>query len=301
SSAHSRLLLSRLAQLRENSRLCDVTLVAEVASLNAKDRSIDMKEIFQGTRISAHRVVLAASTSYFEAMFTNDMAESRLKEIEIKDVKASALEALVDFCYSGKIKINSTNVWTVLATACLLQLNEVQVGIANARTSLPSSNSQQYGMLMTQIFLQEQCGEFLKKEINNSNCLRIRAFADAHACKELLSFANKYILHNFKDVIGTDEFYRLPGNQLVELISSEELQVPSEDQVFKAVVEWVRFDLPARQQVIPTGDGCIPCRSELFEHVRLPFCHPQFLVSTVSKDTLVKADGVCRNLVEEAK
>ncbi|KAK6026388.1 BTB And Kelch [Ostertagia ostertagi] len=53
------------------------------------------------------------------------------------------------------------------------------------------------------------------------------------------------------DVIGTDEFYRLPGNQLVELISSEELQVPSQEQVFEAVVDWVRFDLPARQQLLP--------------------------------------------------
>ncbi|KAK6018485.1 hypothetical protein OSTOST_15925 [Ostertagia ostertagi] len=60
SPVQGRLLLFRLAKLRDNSRLCDVTLVAE------------------GTRISAHRVVLAASTDYFEAMFANDMAESRL-------------------------------------------------------------------------------------------------------------------------------------------------------------------------------------------------------------------------------
>ncbi|KAK6013648.1 BTB/POZ domain protein, partial [Ostertagia ostertagi] len=106
---------------------------ALVLANSASTAPISVVRYMQGTRISAHRVVLAASTSYFEAMFTNDMAESRLREIEIKDVKASALEALIDFCYSGKIKINSTNVWTVLATACLLQLNEVQVGIANAR------------------------------------------------------------------------------------------------------------------------------------------------------------------------
>ncbi|KAK6011382.1 BTB And Kelch, partial [Ostertagia ostertagi] len=127
--------------------------------------------------------------------------------------------------------------------------------------------------------------------MNTSNCLGIRAFADTYACGELLRCANKYILHNFKDVIGTDEFYNLPGKQLVKLISSEELQVPSEDQVFKAVVEWVRFDLPARQQLFP----------QLFEHVRLPLCHSGFLVNTVSKEALVKANAACRNLVDEAK
>ncbi|KAK6026486.1 BTB And Kelch [Ostertagia ostertagi] len=99
--------------------------------------------------------------------------------------------------------------------------------------------------------LQEQCSEFLEKQLNASNCLKIRAFADTYACEELLRCASEFILHNFKDVIGTDEFYRLPGNQLIELISSEELQVPSEEQVFKAVVEWVRFDLPARRLLFP--------------------------------------------------
>ncbi|KAK5979154.1 BTB domain-containing protein [Trichostrongylus colubriformis] len=61
SSSHNRLLLSQLSEFRDESQLCDVTLVA------------------QGTRINAHRLVLAAASSYFKAMFTNDMAESRLR------------------------------------------------------------------------------------------------------------------------------------------------------------------------------------------------------------------------------
>ncbi|PIO58647.1 BTB/POZ domain protein [Teladorsagia circumcincta] len=106
---HGRLLLCQLAELRDNARLCDVTLVAE------------------GARISAHRVVLAATTDYFKAMFTNNMAESDSNTIELKGVEATALEALINFCYYGKIRISSTNVWSVLPTACLLQLNEVKV------------------------------------------------------------------------------------------------------------------------------------------------------------------------------
>ncbi|PIO66960.1 BTB And Kelch, partial [Teladorsagia circumcincta] len=59
---------------------------------------------------------------------------------------------------------------------------------------------------------------------------------------------------DFEDVIGTDEFYQLPGKQLLELISSEQLQVSSEEQVFEAVVKWVRFDLPARRQLFRKAD-----------------------------------------------
>ncbi|PIO63346.1 BTB/POZ domain protein, partial [Teladorsagia circumcincta] len=159
---HGRLLLCRLAKLRDNSRLCDVTLVVE------------------GTRINAHRVVLAAATDYFEAMFTNDMAESHSETIELKDVEASALEALINFCYYGRIRISSTNVWSVLPAACLLQLNEVK----------------------------EQCSEFLEKRLGASNCLKIRAFADTYACDGLLRCAHEYILHNFKVFEAVVEWVR---------------------------------------------------------------------------------------------
>ena len=35
---------------------------------------------------------------------------------------------------------------------------------------------------------------------------------------------------------------------LIEIISNEELDVKSEEQVFKAVINWVRHDLENRQQ-----------------------------------------------------
>ncbi|PIO54301.1 BTB And Kelch, partial [Teladorsagia circumcincta] len=144
-------------------------------------------------------------------------------EIEIKDVNGSVLEALVNFCYSGEIKITYTNVWDVLPTACLIQLDEV----------------------------------------------KIRAYADTLACEKLLRYASKYTLNYFKDLIGTNEFHHLPGDQLIELIASEELEMPSEEQLLK--------------------------------HVRLPLCHPEFLVNISTKELLVKADAECREIVEEAK
>ncbi|PIO69968.1 kelch repeat protein [Teladorsagia circumcincta] len=163
------------------------------------------------------------------------------KEVELVDIEASALDALVNFCYSGEIKISDVNVLSILPAACLLQLNEVQ----------------------------EQCCEFLKNELDLSNCLGIRAFAETYACRELLRCANKYILHNFQDFLGTEEFLLLPFEQLLELITREELHVRSEEQ--------------------------------LLEHVRLSLCPPAFLVNIVTKDSLVRADAACRDLVDEAK
>ncbi|KAK5974379.1 hypothetical protein GCK32_020053 [Trichostrongylus colubriformis] len=119
------------------------------------------------------------------------------------NVDGPALEALVSFCYTGKIKINDVNVVSILPAACLLQLHEVQ----------------------------EMCCNFLKKKLNSSNCLGIRAFADTYSCRELRCCADKYILHNFQDVIGNEDFILLPVNQLLKLFSSDELRAKSEEDV----------------------------------------------------------------------
>nr|CDJ88598.1 BTB:POZ and BTB Kelch-associated and Kelch repeat type 1 domain containing protein [Haemonchus contortus] len=118
------------------------------------------------------------------------------------DIEWATLDALVNFCYSGTIRISDVNVPSTLHAACLLQLEEVK----------------------------EACCEFLKKQLRSSNCIEIREFADSHSCQELVRYADEYILKNFQDIISTEEFHHLPINQLIQFLSSDELVVPSEEQ-----------------------------------------------------------------------
>ncbi len=112
-------------------------------------------------------------------MFTGELAESRQTEVTIRDVEETAMEILIDFCYTAYIVVEESNVQTLLPAACLLQLQEIQ----------------------------DVCCEFLKRQLDPSNCLGIRSFADTHACRDLLRVADKFTQHHFQEVslVCTDQ------------------------------------------------------------------------------------------------
>lgn len=72
--------------------------------------------------------------------------------------------------------------------------------------------------------------------LHPTNVLGIRSFGDQFMCQSLVEYANKYIQKHFKDVMATDEFLNLNKSELMEIISRDELNVQSEEQVsFKYV------------------------------------------------------------------
>ena len=106
---HSEILLSKCAQFREQGEFIDVYLKVR-------------EEVF-----SAHRIVLAASSDYFHAMFAHGMKESNQEVIELKDesISAAALKIVLDSIYSGDLQVNDENVLDVLVAADHLQVTSV--------------------------------------------------------------------------------------------------------------------------------------------------------------------------------
>ena len=139
--------------------------------------------------------------------------------------------------------------------------------------------------------IQEACCEFLEKQLDPSNCLGIRAFADTHSCENLFVFASIFVQEHFQEVIESEEFLLLPVRQLIDIISCDELNIRCEEQVYKAIRSWVHYDLAERKKYF----------AEALQHVRLSQMNPKYLVMTVSSDILIKSDETCRDLVDEAK
>ena len=194
---HPRNVFEYLDKMRQRGDLCDVTLVAT------------------SCEIRAHKVVLAACSQYFESMFIGEFAEPDGEPIIVEEVDDDALEALVNFAYTSRIRLTDRNIYLIFSAADLLQFS----GVRGA------------------------CFKFFKQQMNKSNCIRTWLFAEAHNCTELLDAALKYIECNFLDVVCGREFLSLDRADVVtKLLELEDIAVTSEEQVYEAALSWLQQD-----------------------------------------------------------
>lgn len=204
-------MLQVLDRLLAQRYLCDVTLV------------VGEREFL------AHRVVLAAGSPYFLAMFTNAHMESKQNRIALNGVEASSLENILTFIYSASLEITEENVQSLLAAASLLQLSPVI----------------------------DACCSFLKVRLEPENCIGIASFADMHGCKQLSQASWNFALQNFKTVSFSEEFLSAPAHVLQELLCSENLNVKSEENVLDAVMRWFHHDAGSHLLTIASLLQCI--------------------------------------------
>lgn len=90
-----------------------------------KNQFSDVGLVVDNTIIRAHRSVLAASSPYFNAMFTGGLVEEQQELVEIRSISENILSILVDFIYTGNVNITQDNVQELFAAADMLELDEV--------------------------------------------------------------------------------------------------------------------------------------------------------------------------------
>uniref|UniRef100_A0A8D8TAL0 Kelch-like protein diablo n=1 Tax=Cacopsylla melanoneura TaxID=428564 RepID=A0A8D8TAL0_9HEMI len=212
--------------------------------------------------IPAHRLVLSASCEYFSIMFTGDMREVNENVITINGIDADTLVTIVDYCYTGSIEVTEDNVENILSAACLLQLPDIV----------------------------SACSTFLIKQLHPSNCIGIYMFADAQGCFQIQASAESYIAEHFNEVRKSKEFLSLSHTHMAKLLSSEELNIDSEEDTYSAVMHWLYHDIENRKDNM----------SDLLSYIKLPLISQQFLVDTVEKDPVLRDDIHCRTLIMEA-
>ncbi|KAG7245016.1 hypothetical protein INR49_023582 [Caranx melampygus] len=229
------------------------SIMGVMNNLRKQGTLCDVTLVVQGKHFPAHRVVLAAASHFFSLMFTTRMMESMSHEVELRSAEPEIIELLIEFIYTAR------NVQSLLDAANQYQIEPVK----------------------------KMCVEFLKGQIDATNCLGISALADCMDCPELKAAAEDFFQLHFTEVYKLDEFLQLDVTQLTHLLHQDKLTVRAEAQIYDAAVRWLKYDVCNRQQYMVEVLGC----------VRFPLVSKTFLSKTVQAEPLIQDNPQCLKMV----
>ena len=114
------------------------------------------------------------------------------------------MEDVLEFIYTGSVEVTRENCKDLIAAANYLLI--------------PG--------------LKTLSGRFLGREMSESNCISTFYFAEMYQCDELINNTRKIIHANFESVAEMDEFLNLEAKEVERWISSDEISVAVEADVF---------------------------------------------------------------------
>ncbi|XP_029447841.1 kelch-like protein 38 isoform X2 [Rhinatrema bivittatum] len=209
-----------------------------------------------------HRNVLASSSPYFRAMFCSNFKESFQEKVDLKGIDSDILQQILLYVYTGEILITEGSVLYLMQAASMLQY--------------------------TKLF--EACSSYLQDQITPSNCLNMIRLSEILSCETLNAKAKVMSLKCFPEVATSEDLKELCVQELINYLGDDDL-CGEEEQVFEAMMAWIRHDLQARRGYI----------QDLFKMVRLQYVHPTFLFHFIANDPLIQTAPSCRSILESAR
>ncbi|KAL9955525.1 hypothetical protein ACROYT_G036861 [Oculina patagonica] len=228
------------------------------------DRPSDITLVVKdGKEFKAHKDVLSEASPYFEKMLNSDMKESKEEVVRLEMFSESVIAATLEFIYTGSVQILTQ------------EMAEGLIVIADY-LSLPR--------------LKIQAEEIVMDELDATNCISSFYFAERYQCEELVLKARQFIVANFSALSKTEEFLNMPSKEVEMWISSDDIDVTAEEDVFKIILAWIKHGKSKRKKYF----------AELFRHVRLGYVSRDFLRRNVVTNNLVKDNEGCLDLVKDA-
>ena len=236
-------------------------LLERLDALRRKETFCDVTVAVNGKEFKAYKVVLAAASPFFLSLLENDMRERNEQRIEIRleEATASVMEDVLQYIYTGNVSVTEESCHNLIATADYLLL--------------PG--------------LKTLAVEFLKEKVTVQNCVFNYYFANKYHCTELTEICCSVINLNFSDVLKTDDFFNLDMKQVMEWVSSDDINVEAEEEVFTGIVEWVSHNRSERE-------SCFP---DLIRQVRLRPSSQDILLKKLVNEDLVTTNIECMNFV----
>ncbi|KAA3671748.1 kelch-like protein 17 (actinfilin) [Paragonimus westermani] len=196
-------------------------------------------------------------------MFSSPYKEQQTSHVLLEHVSPWAVRRLLDFAYLGVLELSTTTVQDVFNAASLLD----------------------YPIAM------KACIRFMEQHLDITNCLGVEALAELHGLTNLGRAARKMAVENFATlVLESNEWGLLPLSSVVSYVSSDDLDVPSEQCVWQACIAWIDHDPETRVTHFPT----------LLANVRLRHLERQFLAAQLNENVHLKENRTAQALVRQA-
>ncbi|KAK6180857.1 hypothetical protein SNE40_008833 [Patella caerulea] len=225
-------------ELVENSDYSDITLIVD------------------GGQFQGHKVILAARSEYFRALFYGGLKESQpgISQIELHDVPAAAFSSLFKYIYTGRLHLTEikeeSHILDVLGLAHRFGFEELETAIS----------------------------DYLKSVLNNRNVCPIYDLANMYNLTSLCTMCQEFIDRNAFEILHSESFLSLSQNSVKELIARDSFYAHELD-IFKSVCEWAEFN-----------NGLDP--TPILDSVRLPLMTMTDLLNNVRPTSLVPADCI---------
>ena len=196
----------------------DQAILKGFRDLYESQQLFDLTLSVDGKDFAVHKALMAASSDYFRAMFTNNCSEKNQEVVNINGVDAVSMGLVVNFLYTGQVELHTDTVQNLLSAANLFQLLELKKG----------------------------CADFMANKLDVDNCIGIHFFAQAHECESLEFHAWDVITENFDAVSSTSEFLELSWENVIDIVKYDDIQA-TEEEVFEAALKWMQLKPESRR------------------------------------------------------
>ncbi|XP_074643380.1 ectoderm-neural cortex protein 1-like [Tubulanus polymorphus] len=183
----------------------------------------------EGKKFECSKNALSENSEYFRAMFSSNMLERNATEITLNDVSADGFKLILDYISTGNLNLTNSNVFIIVPVVCMLQFTQLKT---------------------------YSC-DYMLRSISYSNCFSVFYICDKFCLSEMYEKAKAFIFWHFHEILNTDEFMMLPKATLKWYLSSDELNVNSEYDVFEALMNWISFNFEKRKNDLCELKSCI--------------------------------------------
>lgn len=180
-----------------------------------------------------HRSVLMANSKVFKSLLKPDSSEQ--DEFTVNETDAEMLNAIVSFCYKGRIGLTEENVMKYLAIAFSVDFYR----------------------------LEQECWRFLTEKISVNNAVQTLAIAEKYSHHDASQRALHFICGSIEKF--SIESFQAFDHQLLQKVLKSNSTEATEEFIFKRLLDWFRFNEDERKQYM----------GALLRLVRLEFIPPQ--------------------------